>query len=76
MDLSEFIVNAMKYIDCKLEKINSESINRPKVRSMIKISIVSNAKKLMLLNSSSQQNEIDYIFRKCLSQELLKNKGE
>lgn len=72
MLLSEFIVDAMKYIDCELEKINPESINRSKVRSKINVLIISQANELIVINQNERQKAIDLIYRKCLANELSK----
>ena len=76
MDLSEFIVNAMKYIDRELDEVNPDSVNRSKVRGKINVLIVSQANELIVLSRNERQKAIDSIYRRCLSQELFKNKGE
>ena len=70
MDLSEFIVEAMKHIDHALDKINPDSVNRSKVHSKINISIISQAKELIMLPETERQKTVDSICRKCLVSEL------
>ena len=72
MDLSEFIVEVMKYIEHELDKINPDSVNRSKLHSKINISIISQAKKLITLPKIERQNTVDSIYRKCLASELFK----
>ena len=72
MTLSEFIVEAMGYVDRALDKINPDSVNRSKVRSKINISVISQAKKLITLPEIERQKTVDSIYRKCLASELFK----
>lgn len=72
MTLSEFIVEAMGYVDRELDKINPESVNRSKVHSKINILIVSQANELMMLPKTERQKTVDSIYRKCLASELFK----
>lgn len=70
MTLSEFIVEAMGYVDRELDKINPDSVNRSKLHSKINISIISQAKELIMLPETERQKTIDSIYRKCLVSEL------
>lgn len=70
MTLSEFIVEAMGYVDRELDKINPDSVNRSKLHSKINISIISQAKELIMLPETERQKTIDSIYRKCLASEL------
>ena len=70
MTLSEFIVDAMGYVDRELDKINPDSVNRSKLHSKINISIISQAKELIMLPETERQKTIDSIYRKCLASEL------
>ena len=70
MTLSEFIVDAMGYVDRELDKINPNSVNRSKLHSKINISIISQAKELIMLPETERQKTIDSIYRKCLVSEL------
>lgn len=70
MTLSEFIVDAMGYVDRELDKINPDSVNRSKLHSKINISIISQAEELIMLPETERQKTIDSIYRKCLVSEL------
>ena len=70
MTLSEFIVDAMGYVDRELDKINTDSVNRSKLHSKINISIISQAEELIMLPETERQKTIDSIYRKCLVSEL------
>lgn len=70
MTLSEFIVDAMGYVDRELYKINPDSVNRSKLHGKINISIISQAKELIMLPETERQKTIDSIYRKCLVSEL------
>ena len=72
MTLSEFIVEAMGYVDRELDKINPDSVNRFKLHNKINISIISQAKELIMLLEIERQKAIDSIYRKCLVNELFK----
>ena len=72
MTLSEFIVEVMKYIEHELDKINPDSVNRSKLHSKINISIISQAKELIMLPEIEKQKATDSIYRKCLADELFK----
>lgn len=76
MSLSNVIVDAMKYIDSKLETIDSNSVNRAKVRSMVNVVITSRVKELTLLNSDLRKKAIDSVYQSCLLSELKINKGD
>lgn len=72
MTLSEFIVEAMGYVDREFDKINPDSVNRFKLHNQINISIISQAKELITLSETERQKTVDSIYRKRLSNELFK----
>ena len=73
VDCSEFIVEAMKYIDEKIETLNPKSIDRNRLHSKVKAQIIANIKRIASLKQSDAYKEIDNIFNAKLLEELSKN---
>ncbi len=70
IDYSNLVVEVMKYTDKKIENLNSNSVDRGKLRSKTHIQIVSNIKRIALLEQSDMCKEIDRIFNTQLLEEL------
>ena len=70
---SEFIVEAMRYVDEKILQIDSRSIDRQRLHNKINAQIVANVKKLVELNSDIVYIKIDDIFKEQLKDELIKH---
>lgn len=71
-EYSKFIVEAMKYIDEKIESIDPRSIDRQRLHSSINTALMVEVKKLMQIEPEKQKDAIDYIFRTQLNAEMLK----
>jgi len=69
-DYSTLIVEAMKYIDEKIENLNSNSVNKTRLHSKINIQIVANIKEISLLEQADAYKTIDNIFNVQLLAEL------
>ena len=72
-DYSDFIVEAMRYIDEKIESLNPESVNKSRLHSKVNIQIVANVKKIALLEQSNAYKVIDDIFNAQLLEEILRH---
>lgn len=71
-EYSKFIVEAMKYIDEKIESIDPRSIDRQRLHSSVNTALMVEVKKLMQIEPEKQKDAIDYIFRTQLNAEMLK----
>lgn len=71
-EYSNLIVEAMKYIDEKIETLNPKSVDRNRLRSKINTQIVANIKRIASLEHSDAYKEIDNIFRTQLLEEISK----
>ena len=72
VDYSELIVEAMKYIDGKIETLNHKSVDKSRLHYKVKVQIVVNIKRIALLEYSDAYKEFDNIFNAQLLQELSK----
>jgi hypothetical protein len=75
LNYSNFICEAMTYVDKKIDEINPQSLDRNRLHSKVKTQIIANAKRLAPLDHSEACKEIDRIFNKCLLDELTKLKS-
>ena len=71
-EYSKFIVEAMKYIDEKIEIINPRSMDRQRLHSSVNTALMVEVKKLVALEPEKQKDALDYIFRTQLNEEMLK----
>lgn len=71
-EYSKFIVEAMKYIDEKIESIDPRSIDRQRLHSSVNTALMVEVKKLVQIEPEKQKDAIDYIFRTQLNAEMLK----
>ena len=71
-EYSKFIVEAMKYIDEKIESINPRSMDRQRLHSSVNTALMVEVKKLVVLEPEKQKDALDYIFRTQLNEEMLK----
>ena len=72
-DYSDLIVEAMKYIDKKIENLNPNSVNKSRLYNKINIEIVANIKKIALLKHTDAYKVIDNIYNTQLLEELLRH---
>ena len=72
-DYSNLVVEAMKYIDEKIENLNPNSINKSRLHSKINIEIVTNIKKIALLEHTDAYKVIDNIYNTQLLEELARH---
>ena len=72
-DYSNLIVEAMKYIDEKIENLNPNSVNKSRLYNKINIEIVANIKKIALLKHTDAYKVIDNIYNTQLLEELLRH---
>ena len=70
---SEFIVDAMSYVDEKILQIDSRSIDRQRLHNKINAQIVANVKKLVELNHEVAYIKIDDIFKEQLNDEIVRH---
>ena len=70
IDYSNLIVEAMEYVDKKIDTLNPSSVDRNKLRSKIHTQIVANIKRIALLEQSNIYQEIDRIFNIQMLEEL------
>lgn len=71
-ECSEFIVEAMKYVDEIIEGIDYRSLDRQRLHSAVNTALVANVKKLVALEPEEQKKTVDYIFRTQLNIEMMK----
>ena len=69
-DYSSLIVEAMKYIDEKIESLNPNSVNKSRLQRKVNIQIVANIKKIALLKHTDAYKAIDNIYNTQLLEEL------
>jgi hypothetical protein len=69
-DYSNLIVEAMEYVDKKIENLNPNSVNKSRLRSKVNIEIVANIKKIALLERTDAYKAIDNIYNTQLLEEL------
>ena len=69
-DYSNLVVEAMNYIDKKIVTLNSNSVDKIKLRNKINVQIVANVKRIALLEQGDIYKEIDRIFNTQLLKEL------
>ena len=70
LNYSNFVVEAMEYIDKKIDNLNSKSLDRNRLHSRINRQIVANVKRISALERSDAYREIDTIFNIQLLEEL------
>ena len=73
VDYSELIVEAMKYIDGKIETLNPKSVDKSRLHYKVKVQIVANIKRIASLEYGDAYKEIDNIFNTQLLQEISKS---
>ena len=69
-DYSNSILEAMKYVDKKIENLNPESLDRDRLKSKIAIQITANIKKIANMNAMDAHKEIDNIWGMQLLEEI------
>lgn len=69
-DYSDFLVEAMEYVDKKIEGLNHKGVDRNRFHSKIKIQITTNVKRIAVLEHSDAYREIDNIFNTQLLEEV------
>ena len=69
-DYSNLIVEAMKYIDEKIENLNPNSVNKSRLHGKVSIELVANIKKIALLEHTDAYKAIDNIYNAKLLEEL------
>jgi hypothetical protein len=69
-DYSNLIVEAMKYIDEKIETLNPNSVNKSRLHSKVNIEIVTSIKEIALLERTDAYKAIDNIYNTQLLEEL------
>jgi hypothetical protein len=62
LNYSNFVVEAMEYVDKKIDNLNPKSLDRNRLHSKINRQIVANVKKISALKRSDAYREIDNIF--------------
>ena len=72
-DYSGLIVEAMNYIDEKIESLNPNSVNKSRLRSKVNIQIVANIKEIALLNHIDAYKTIDNMYNAQLLEELTRH---
>ena len=70
LNYSNFVVEAMEYVDKKIDNLNPKSLDRNRLHSKINRQIVANAKRISALERSDAYREIDYIFNIQLLEEI------
>ena len=69
-DYSNLIVEAMEYVDKKIENLNPNSVNKSRLHSKVNIEIVANIKKIALLERTDVYKAIDNVYNTQLLKEL------
>ena len=69
-DYSNLIVEAMKYIDEKIETLNPNSVNKSRLHSKVNMEIVASIKEIALLEHTDAYKAIDNIYTTQLLEEL------
>ena len=70
LNYSNFVVEAMEYVDKKIDNLNPKSLDRDRLHSRINRQIVANVKRISALERSDAYREIDTIFNIQLLEEL------
>ena len=73
LNYSNLIVETMKYVDEKIEKLNPQSIDRNRLHIKTQIQIIANIKTIAMLKHGRLYREIDRIFNTQLLEEVSKN---
>ena len=73
LNYSNLIVETMKYVDEKIEKLNPQSIDRNRLHSKTQIQIIANIKTIAMLEHGRLYRKIDNIFNTQLLEEVSKN---
>lgn len=71
-EYSEFIVKTMKTVDEMISDMDYRSMDRYRLHISVNRALCANVKKLMVLNSEEQKNEVNNIFISNLMEELLR----
>ena len=70
LNYSNFVVEAMEYVDKKIDNLNPKSLDRDRLHSKINRQIVANVKRISALERSDAYREIDNIFNIQLLEEI------
>ena len=70
LNYSNFVVEAMEYVDKKIDNLNPKSLDRNRLHSRINRQIIANIKRISALERSDAYREIDTIFNIQLLEEL------
>ena len=70
LNYSNFVVEAMEYVDKKIDNLNPKSLDKNRLHSKINRQIVANVKRISALERSDAYREIDNIFNIQLLEEL------
>lgn len=70
LNYSNFVVEAMEYVDKKIDNLNPKSLDRNRLHSKINRQIVANVKRISALERSDAYREIDNIFNIQLLEEI------
>ena len=62
LNYSNYVVEAMEYVDKKIDNLNPKSLDRDRLHSKINRQIVANVKRISALERSDAYREIDNIF--------------
>ena len=73
LDYSNSILEAMKYVDSKIENLNPESLDKTRLQSKIRIQIVANIKRITVMDNEDARKEIDKIINTQLLQEIVRH---
>ena len=69
-DYSDFIVEAMNYVDKKIGSLNYKGLDRNRLHCKVKIQIATNVKRIAVLEHNDAYKEIDNIFNTQLLEEV------
>ena len=70
LNYSNYVVEAMEYVDKKIDNLNPKSLDRDRLHSKINRQIVANVKRISALERSDAYREIDNIFNIQLLEEI------
>ena len=70
LNYSNYVVEAMDYVDKKIENLHPKSLDRNRLHSRINRQIVANVKRISALERSDAYREIDNIFNIQLLEEI------
>ena len=70
---SEFIDDAMRYVDERILQLDSRSIDRQRLHNKINVKIIANVKMLVGLSEEIAYIKIDDIFKEELKDEIIRH---